>query len=146
MFSCSRKSCFPRTNAISVSHQISFAFDDLRDLWGCLFLWIFAAFFTAEKCFRNEPGSRISSNLRTPDHLGWISGTEHFCCLFYMFFGPKSCFSIVFLRFWSPGTLPEWSRSILGTLIFADFRWIPSEFSGVARFLSNIAIIHGNSE
>ncbi len=30
-----------------------------------------------EKMSPNELGSRISSNLRTPDHLGWIPGQKN---------------------------------------------------------------------
>ena len=90
----------------------------LMNIWG---------FFIAEKHFsRNKPGSRISSNLRTPDHLGRIPGQKKI----RKKIGPKSRFSSVFRGFWSPGILPEWSGSILGKSIFGDFRWFSSEFSG----------------
>ena len=57
----------------------------------------------AKKMSRNAPGSRISSNLRTLDHLGRIPGPEKFRFVF----GPKSRYSSVFRGFSSSGTLPE---------------------------------------
>ena len=50
---------------------------------------------------RNETGSRISSNLRTPDHLGWISGPEKID-----FFRPEIVFFERFSRFLKPGNTP----------------------------------------
>ena len=93
----------------------------------------------------NEPGSRISSNLRTPDHLGWISGPEKFRFFFrteIVFFDRFSSVFEVFQAQEHSQNDPERFRGKRVSPIFVDFRRI---FRGVARFSSKIVIIHGNS-
>ena len=49
-----------------------------------------------QKMYRNEPGSRISSNLRAPDHLGRIPGPDFFFFGDVRFFGRNHVFRSLF--------------------------------------------------
>ena len=75
-----------------------------------------------KKMSRNEPGSRISSNLRTPDHLGRIPSPELF-----RFFRSEITFFERFSRFFKPGNTP---RMILNDFGENDFRRFSSIFVG----------------
>ena len=90
---------------------------------------------------QNEPGSRISFNLRTPDHLGRIPGQKKI-----VFFSDRNrvfrAFFGVFQAREHSQNDPERFRGKRFSPMFVDFRRI---FRGVARFSSKIMIIHGNS-
>ena len=93
---------------------------------------------------QNEPGSRISFNLRSPDHLRWIPGPEKI-----NFFRKKSDFFRTEIVFFGVFHAQEHSRNDPDQFwekrfspIFVDFR---RNFRGVARFSPKIVIIHGNS-
>ena len=89
---------------------------------------------------QNETGSRISFNLRTPDHLGRIPGQKK-----SMFFSARNR---VFRAFFEVFEAREHSQNDPDQFwekfspIFVDFR---RNFRGVARFSPKITIIHGNS-
>ena len=72
---------------------------------------------------QNETGSRISFNLRTPDHLGRIPGQKK-----SIFFRPEIVFFERFSRFLKPGNTPG---MILINFGENDFRRFPSIFVGI---------------
>ena len=80
---------------------------------------------------RNEPGSRISFNLRTLDHLGWIPGLIFVFDVFsefFRFFSPKSRFSV----FFEPRNTP---RTILNNFGKNGFRRFPLIFAVKISFI-----------
>ena len=97
------------------------------NLWG-----LFSEKKSWKKMSRNEPGSRISSNLRTPDHLGRIPSPDFsmFFRKFSMFFRTEIVFFDRFSRFFKPGNTPRMILNDFGETSFADFRRFSSDFSG----------------
>ena len=80
---------------------------------------------------RNEPGSRISFNLRSPDHLRWIPGPEKnrlFSGKNSIFFRSIFVFFERFSRFLKPGNTPG---MILNDSGKNDFRRFSSIFVGI---------------
>ena len=72
---------------------------------------------------QNETGSRISFNLRTPDHLGRIPGQKNID-----FFRPEITFFERFSRFLKPGNTPG---MILINFGKNDFRRFSLIFVGI---------------
>ena len=93
-----------------------------------------------EKCSRNEPGSRISSNLRTPDHLGRIPGQKNTICSTRNLV-VRALFNVFQAREHSRNDPDKfWEKQV--SPIFVDVR---RNFRGVARFSPKIVIFHRNS-
>ena len=72
---------------------------------------------------RNEPGSRISSNSKTPDHLDRIPGPKTI-----LFFSARNRVFRAFFSVFMPGSTP---RMILNDFGENDFRRCSTIFVGI---------------